>query len=87
MKLICKFGEMWARNQENINKVPVKEGGKGICILYDGSMPVYVARAAVGSAANLRQKSLWPPITRRLFRDCLYAAIRLSCIHNFGRHS
>jgi hypothetical protein len=48
VKLICKFGEMWARNQENINKVPVKEGGKGICILYDGSMPVYEGKSGGG---------------------------------------
>lgn len=52
MKLICKFGEMWARNQENINKVPVKEGGKGICILYDGSMPVYVGKSGGGKSSK-----------------------------------
>jgi hypothetical protein len=49
VKLICKFGEMWARNQENIIKVRgSKEGGKDIYIPYDGSMPVYVGGSSGG---------------------------------------
>ena len=56
MKLICRFGEMWARNQVNINEVPgSKEGGKGIYILYDGSMPVYVGKSGGGKSSIHRR--------------------------------
>jgi hypothetical protein len=54
VKLICRFGEMWARNQVNISKVPgSKEGGKGI--LYDGSMPVYVGKGGAGKSSIHRR--------------------------------
>jgi hypothetical protein len=47
---------MWARNQENINKVPgSNEGGKGIYILYDGSMPVYVGKGGGGKSSIHRR--------------------------------
>ena len=56
MKLICRFGEMWARNQVNINEVPgSKESGKGIYILYDGSMPVYVGKSGGGKSSIHRR--------------------------------
>src|SRR5450432_2937478 len=36
---------MWARNSANISRVPhPKQGGTGVYILYDGSMPVYVGK-------------------------------------------
>ena len=48
MRLVRKFGEMWARNLENINLIPRPEqGGTGVYILYDGSMPVYVGRGHI----------------------------------------
>jgi hypothetical protein len=38
MRLVRKFGEMWAKNLENIEKIPgSKQGGQGVYILYDGS--------------------------------------------------
>ena len=41
MALIRQFGEMWARNPENIEDVPgSSKGGQGVYILYDGSTPV-----------------------------------------------
>jgi len=51
MTIISKFGEMWARNPENVKEIPgSKEGGQGVYILYDGSMPVYVGKG------NIRQR-------------------------------
>ena len=48
--LIGQYGEMWARNTKNINSVPgQKEGGQGVYILYDGSMPVYIGRGNIVS--------------------------------------
>jgi hypothetical protein len=42
---------MWARNTKNIRRIPgSKEGGKGVYILFDGSMPVYVGKG------NIRQR-------------------------------
>lgn len=45
------FGEMWARNLQNINRIPSskQKGGKGVYVLYDGSMPVYVGKGNLHS--------------------------------------
>ena len=51
MPLIHDRGEMWARNTENIEAIPgSSEGGRGIYVLFDGSMPVYIGRG------NIRQR-------------------------------
>jgi hypothetical protein len=51
MELIKQFGELWARNTENIEDVPGSSaGGQGVYILYDGSTPVYVGKG------NIRQR-------------------------------
>jgi hypothetical protein len=51
MSLMKQFGEMWARNPENIESVPgSSKGGQGVYILYDGSTPVYVGKG------NIRQR-------------------------------
>jgi hypothetical protein len=48
MKIVSKYGTMWARNTENIRSIPsVHEGGVGIYILYDGSMPLYVGKGNI----------------------------------------
>jgi|SRR5215510_12623017 len=40
---------MWARNTDNINRIPrtKQPGGKGIYILFDGSMPVYIGKGNI----------------------------------------
>jgi hypothetical protein len=51
MTFIHQFGEIWARNPENIEDVPgSSDGGQGVYILYDGSTPVYVGKG------NIRQR-------------------------------
>jgi len=65
MRLVRKFGEMWARNLENINQIPhPKQGGTGVYILYDGSMPVYVGRGHIrhridGARRSKTRGQLW----------------------------
>jgi len=49
--LVEEYGEMWARNDENIQAIPgSRAGGLGVYVLYDGSMPVYIGKG------NLRQR-------------------------------
>lgn len=46
--LIHHRGEMWPRNEKNIDEIPTSgEGARGIYILFDGSMPVYVGRGKI----------------------------------------
>jgi len=65
MRLVRKFGEMWARNLENINLIPhPKQGGTGVYILYDGSMPVYVGKGHIrhridGARRSKTRGQLW----------------------------
>jgi hypothetical protein len=45
MGLVKEYGEIWARNDINIKSIPgSKEGGQGVYVLYDGSMPVYIGK-------------------------------------------
>ncbi len=58
MALIDQFGEMWARNPENIEDVPgSNEGGQGVYILYDGSTPVYVGKGNIRQRLTAADKS------------------------------
>jgi hypothetical protein len=65
MRLVRKFGEMWARNLENISRIPhPKQGGTGVYILYDGSMPVYVGKGHIrhridGARRSKTRGQLW----------------------------
>ena len=47
MPLVPRYGEMWARNAENLKAIPKTECG--FYILYDGSMPVYVGKGKLRS--------------------------------------
>jgi hypothetical protein len=58
LRLVRKFGEMWPRNLEHINQIPgTKQGGQGVYILYDGSMPVYVGKGNVKSRIRGARRS------------------------------
>jgi hypothetical protein len=50
-RTVTMFGEMWAMNLQNKNRVPrsKQEGGNGVYVLYDGSMPVYVGKGNLHS--------------------------------------
>jgi len=66
MRIVTMFGEMWARNLQNINRIPrsKQKGGKGVYVLYDGSMPVYVGKGNIRSRVKIatqggRRGQLW----------------------------
>jgi len=45
MQIVDRCGTMWARNTNNIARIPGSgDGGQGVYILLDGSMPVYVGK-------------------------------------------
>ena len=56
--LISHRVEMWPRNLKNIEAVlGSKEGGQAICILFDGSTPVYVGRGNIQQRLRDSSKS------------------------------
>jgi len=65
MRVVRLYGTMWARNEENIARVPSsRNGGRGVYVLFDGSMPMYVGKGNIRSrvkeaAASKRRKNLW----------------------------
>jgi len=51
---------MWARNLPNIKQIPgakSPQGGEGVYILYDGSMPVYVGKGNIKSRIRRARRS------------------------------
>lgn len=65
MRVVRRYGTMWARNEENIAKIPgAKSGGRGVYVLFDGSMPMYVGKSNIKSRiesahTSERRKNLW----------------------------
>src|SRR5713101_8369358 len=65
MQIVTKYGTLWERNRENIDSVPSSsEGGLGVYILFDGSMPMYVGkgkikRRIIGATKSKRRGQLW----------------------------
>ena len=65
MGLVKEYGEMWARNDENIKSIPKgEEVGQGVYVLYDGSMPVYIGKGNMrrrirGARRNKRRGQFW----------------------------
>ena len=48
MQIVTQYGTMWARNATNIAKIPRgSKGGRGVYILFDGSMPMYVGKGKI----------------------------------------
>src|ERR1700686_4254084 len=65
MRVVRQYGTMWARNETNIDKIPSsKKGGRGVYVLFDGSMPMYVGKGNIRSrvkqaSTSKRRKHLW----------------------------
>jgi hypothetical protein len=65
MRIVRQYGTMWARNAENIDKIPSsKKGGRGVYILFDGSMPMYAGKGNIkwrikDACTSKRRKELW----------------------------
>ena len=75
MQIVTSYGTMWARNPENIKKVPgSRNGGKGVYILFDGAMPVYVGkgnikRRLLGAKRSKRRGQLWDRFSWYALKD------------------
>ncbi len=75
MQIVTAYGTMWARNTENIRQIPKSsDGGQGVYILFDGSMPVYVGkgniRSRVTKARRSRRRSqLWDRFSWYAIKD------------------
>jgi hypothetical protein len=65
MQVVTVYGTMWARNTENIERIPrSSDGGLGVYILFDGSMPMYVGkgkikRRIIGATKSKGRRQLW----------------------------
>ena len=65
MRVVRQYGTMWARNEENIAKIPSgRSGGRGVYVLFDGSMPMYVGKGNIrnrvkDAGASKRRGNLW----------------------------
>ena len=65
MRIVRQYGTMWARNAENIDKIPSsKKGGRGVYVLFDESMPMYAGKGNIKSrikeaCRHRRRKQLW----------------------------
>lgn len=58
MQIVTSYGTMWARNTKNIKLIPgSKKGGKGVYILFDGSMPVYVGKGNIRQRISIAKRS------------------------------
>ena len=71
MHIVSRFGKRWARNAENIAKVPHTTG---IYILFDGSMPLYVGKGNLRDRIDDARKSerrgqLWDRFSWFALRD------------------
>lgn len=57
--VVTHYGTMWARNTDNIEKVPSSkdDGGKGVYILFDGSMRLYVGKGNIRSRLRKARNS------------------------------
>jgi hypothetical protein len=56
--IVDQYGLMWARNDANLAILPRrKEGGEGVYLLYDGSMPVYAGRGGFRNRINMARTS------------------------------
>jgi hypothetical protein len=73
--LMERFGEMWARNAENIKDVPgSSKGGQGVYVLYDGSTPVYVGKGNIrqrlrGADKSKRRGNSWNHFSWYVIKD------------------
>ncbi len=58
-EVVAHYGTMWARNTDNIELVPRSKepGGKGVYILFDGSMPVYVGKGNISARLKSARRS------------------------------
>jgi hypothetical protein len=54
MRIVTRYGTMWARNDVNIAKIPKRFG---VYVLFDGSMPMYVGKGDIQKRIDKARKS------------------------------
>jgi hypothetical protein len=65
MQIVTQYGTMWPRNPENIRRIPrSSKGGRGVYILFDGSMPMYIGKGKIKdrvfkASVSKRRKEMW----------------------------
>jgi hypothetical protein len=64
VQIVTRYGTMWARNDVNIDQIPDGKDGRGVYILFDGSMPMYVGKGQIkdrilGARDSKRRGQLW----------------------------
>jgi hypothetical protein len=75
MQIVTAYGTMWARNTENIRRIPKsRDGGQGVYILFDGSMPVYVGKGNIRirvtkARRSKRRGQLWDRFSWYAIKD------------------
>jgi hypothetical protein len=48
IQVVTQCGTMWERNEANMEKIPSsRKGARGVYILFDGSMPMYVGKGNI----------------------------------------
>jgi hypothetical protein len=73
--LVTKYGRMWAKNSENMKRLLAEAGdGRGVYVLYDGSMPMYVGKGVVYdriaiAKRSTRRKEFWDHFSWYLLAD------------------
>ena len=55
--LVSKYGTIWARNRENIQRLQAEGKLWGVYVLCDGSMPVYIGRGRLARRIDRHQRS------------------------------
>jgi hypothetical protein len=81
MSIVTMFGEMWARNSQNIDRIPRSSavGGKGLYVLYDGSMPVYVGK---GNLHSRIEKARCSETRGQLWDHFSWYSLRSNAVHD-----
>lgn len=64
MKLVTKYGKMWPRNDHSLETLATHGNLRGIYVLYDGSMPVYVGKGVllsrlIGHRESKTRRNFW----------------------------
>jgi hypothetical protein len=72
MRIVKRYGTMWARNNANIAKT--EKVGFGVYVLFDGSMPMYVGKGDIQkrieeACRSKRRQNLWDHFSWYSFKN------------------
>jgi hypothetical protein len=55
MQIVTRYGTMWARNLKHLERI--EHEGRGVYVLFDGSMPMYIGKGKIGDRVLEAHKS------------------------------